>query len=61
MNQFADDTVLPAVAENESLSTALTYIDHFKYISRLGIYKNKSTVIRIVSIHYSDSTLLSDC
>ena len=40
-NQFADDTVLSVVAEDESLCTALTCIDHFKYISGLGMNKNK--------------------
>ena len=59
INQFADDTVLSVVAEDESLSTALTCIDHFKYISGLGMNKNKSTIIRIGSITYSDPTLLS--
>ena len=50
INQFADDTVLSVVAEDESLSTALTCIDHFKYISGIGMNKNKSTIIRIGSI-----------
>ena len=30
INQFADDKVLSVVAEDESLSTAVTYIDHSK-------------------------------
>ena len=57
ITQFADDTVLSIVAEDESLSTALTCIDHFKYISGLGINKNK--VVRVGSIIYSGTTLLS--
>ena len=51
--------VLSVVAEDESLSIALTCIDHFKYISGLGMNKNKSTIIRIGSIKYTDLTLLS--
>ena len=41
INQFADDMVLSTVAEDESLSTALTCIDHFKYISGLDMNKLK--------------------
>ena len=52
INQLADDTVLSIVAEDESLSTPLTCIDHFKYISVLGMNKNKSTIIRIGSTTY---------
>ena len=59
INQFADDTVLSVVAEDESLSTVLTCIDHFKNVSGLGMNKNKSTIIRIGSITYSDLILLS--
>ena len=59
INQFADDTVLSIVAEDESLSTALTSIDQFKYVSALSMNKNKSTIIRIGSITYSDCTLLN--
>ena len=33
INQFADDAVLSVATEDESLSTALTCIDHFKYVS----------------------------
>ena len=58
MNQFADDRVLSLLAEDESLSTALTWIDHFTYISGLGMNKNKSTIIRMGSITYLDFTLL---
>ena len=47
INQFADDTVLSIVAEDESLSIALTCIDQFKYVSGLSMNKNKSTIIRI--------------
>ena len=46
INQFADDTVLSIVAEDESLSIALTCIDQFKYVSGLSRNKNKSTIIR---------------
>ena len=51
--------VLSIVAEDESLSTALTCIDQFKYVLGLSMNKNKSTIIRIGSITYSDCTLLS--
>ena len=37
INQFADDTRFSIVAEDESLSTTLTCIDHFKYILGLGV------------------------
>ena len=59
INQFADDTVLSIVAEDESLSIALTCIDQFKYVSGLSMNKSKSTIIRIGSITYLDCTLLS--
>ena len=59
IHQFADDIVLSVVAEDESLSTALTCIAHFKYVSGLGMNKNKSTIIRVGSIPYSNFTLLS--
>ena len=41
-NQFADETVLSVVAGDESLSTVLTCIDNFKYVSALG--RNEITV-----------------
>ena len=47
INQFADDTVLSVVAEDESLFTALTCINHFKYVSGISMNKNKSTIIRV--------------
>ena len=50
INQFADDTVLSIVAEDESLSIALTCIDQFKYVLGLSMNKNKSSIIRIGSI-----------
>ena len=59
INQFADDTVFSVVSEDKSLSTALTCIDHLKYISGFSMNKNKSSIIRIGSITYSDLTLLS--
>ena len=59
INQFANDMLLSVVAEDENLSAALTCIDHFKYVSVLSMNKNKSTVVRIGSITYSDLTLLS--
>ena len=59
INQLADDTVLSIVAQDESLSTSLTCIDQFKYVSGLSMNKNKSKIIRIGSITYSDLTLLS--
>ena len=59
INQLADDTVLSVAAEDKSLFTALTCIDHINYVSGLGMNKNKSIIIRTGSTTYSDLTLLS--
>ena len=59
IDKFAYDTGLSIVAENESLSTALICINHFKYTSKLGMNKSKSAHVRIGSLKYSDFILLS--
>ena len=43
--QFANDTVLTILVDDESLSTDLACIDHCKHISELGINKNNSTIV----------------